>query len=262
MLRFACPAARGDRGGIDSFAPTLCPEKRNLINSRENTAESDKTDYVNPHLPCISNHLRVLCRFSSIRLCRVSGLVYCRPWTSPRTRTPWRRPYYVALKADGGLQKLAMPLRFEALCCAVEGEYPSRAASMREWSPAAKEGILKWLDSVTWQKPAVREVDLWRVTKDTREPLIPEATNEVMKSGGSRAAMRRSSIRRLRRHPRSLEGRDHQWRREHLVGGSGVHARRTPSSCFSQSRRSPLRHSASSRGRIRRTSRRPTASRT
>jgi hypothetical protein len=54
----------------------------------------------------------------------------------------WLRPYYVALKADGGLQKLAVPLRFEALCCAVEGEYPSRAASMREWSPAAKTGIL------------------------------------------------------------------------------------------------------------------------
>ena len=40
---------------------------------------------------------------------------------------------------------------------------------MREWSPAAKEGILKWLDSVTQQKPAVREVELWRVTKDVRE---------------------------------------------------------------------------------------------
>ena len=62
-----------------------------------------------------------------------------------------------------------MPLRFEALCCAVEGEYPSRAASMREWSPAAKTGILEWLDSVTQQKPAVRKVELWRVRKDTRE---------------------------------------------------------------------------------------------
>jgi hypothetical protein len=80
----------------------------------------------------------------------------------------WLGPYYIALKADGG-QKLAVPLQFEALCCAVEDEYPSRAALMREWSPAAKEGILKWLDSVTPQKPAVREVELWRVTKDVRE---------------------------------------------------------------------------------------------
>ncbi len=53
----------------------------------------------------------------------------------------WLRPYYVALKADGGLQKLAIPLQFEALCCAVEAEHPSRAASMREWSHTAKEGI-------------------------------------------------------------------------------------------------------------------------
>ena len=40
---------------------------------------------------------------------------------------------------------------------------------MREWSPAAKDGILGWLESVTKQKPAVQEVELWRVTKDTRE---------------------------------------------------------------------------------------------
>ena len=42
---------------------------------------------------------------------------------------------------------------------------------MREWSPAAKQGILGWLESVTKEKPeaATREVELWRVTKDTRE---------------------------------------------------------------------------------------------
>jgi len=50
----------------------------------------------------------------------------------------WLRPYYVALRADGGLQKLAMPLRFEALCYFVEREHPSQAAAMRESSPAAR----------------------------------------------------------------------------------------------------------------------------
>ena len=35
--------------------------------------------------------------------------------------------------------------------------------------PAAKDGILKWLESATKEKPAVQEVELWRVTKDTRE---------------------------------------------------------------------------------------------
>ena len=61
----------------------------------------------------------------------------------------WLRPYYIALKADRGLQRLAIPLRFKVLCCAVKGEHPSRAAAMREWSPAAKQGILGWLESVT-----------------------------------------------------------------------------------------------------------------
>jgi hypothetical protein len=41
---------------------------------------------------------------------------------------------------------------------------------MREWSPAAKQGILGWLESVTKEKPesAAKELELWRVTKDTR----------------------------------------------------------------------------------------------
>jgi hypothetical protein len=75
----------------------------------------------------------------------------------------WLRPYYVALKNDGAFWMLAGPQRFAALCCAVEPEYPTRAASMRKWSPAAKAGILKWLESVTREKPAVQEVELWRV---------------------------------------------------------------------------------------------------
>jgi hypothetical protein len=81
----------------------------------------------------------------------------------------WLRPYYIALKNDGAFWMLAEPLRFEALCCAVEPEHPSRAASMREWSSAAQQGILGWLETVMKEKPAVREVELWRVAKDTRE---------------------------------------------------------------------------------------------
>ena len=41
---------------------------------------------------------------------------------------------------------------------------------MREWSPAAKQGILGWLESVTKEQPtAAQEVELRRVTKDVRE---------------------------------------------------------------------------------------------
>src|SRR4029453_16002959 len=64
---------------------------------------------------------------------------------------------------------LAAQQRFGALCCAVEPEHPSQAAAMCEWSPAAQQGILGWVETVTNQKPAVRELELWRVTKDTRE---------------------------------------------------------------------------------------------
>jgi hypothetical protein len=41
---------------------------------------------------------------------------------------------------------------------------------MREWSPAAQQGIFGWLESVTKEKPeAAKEVELWRITKDTRQ---------------------------------------------------------------------------------------------
>jgi hypothetical protein len=81
----------------------------------------------------------------------------------------WLRPYYVALNDDGTFWMLAGPQRFEALCCAVETDHPARAASMREWSPDVQRGILGWLESITKQTPALHEVELWRVTKDTRE---------------------------------------------------------------------------------------------
>ena len=40
---------------------------------------------------------------------------------------------------------------------------------MREWSPAAKQGTLGWLESITKQQPVVQEAELWRVTKGDRE---------------------------------------------------------------------------------------------
>jgi hypothetical protein len=39
---------------------------------------------------------------------------------------------------------------------------------MREWSPPAQTGTLKWLETVTDEKPAVQEVEMWTVSKDTR----------------------------------------------------------------------------------------------
>ena len=59
MLRFACLTARGDRGVLHIyFRLVLCPTKRKPINSRNNTAESDKSTYVNPHQSCVFKHLQ------------------------------------------------------------------------------------------------------------------------------------------------------------------------------------------------------------
>ena len=77
----------------------------------------------------------------------------------------WLRPY---LKADPAYHTLAMPLRFAALCDVVGADHPERAAWMKQWSPAAQEGTLKWLESATKEKPAVTELELWTVTKGTR----------------------------------------------------------------------------------------------
>jgi hypothetical protein len=74
----------------------------------------------------------------------------------------------VTLKADPAFNMLAMPLRFAALCEVVEVDHLDRARWMREWSPAAQEGMLNWLETVTKEKPAVTEVELWTVTKGTR----------------------------------------------------------------------------------------------
>jgi hypothetical protein len=78
------------------------------------------------------------------------------------------RPYVATLKADPAFTKLAPALRFEALCQIVEVDHPDRARQMREWLPAAQTGTLKWLETVTEEKPAVQEVEMWTVSKDTR----------------------------------------------------------------------------------------------
>jgi hypothetical protein len=80
----------------------------------------------------------------------------------------WLRPYYVTLKADPAFNMLALPLRFVALCELVAVEHPERAAWMKNWSPAAQQGTLNWLESATKEKPAVTELELWTVTKGTR----------------------------------------------------------------------------------------------
>jgi hypothetical protein len=80
----------------------------------------------------------------------------------------WLRPFVAVLKADPAFTMLAPALRFEALCQVVEVDHPDRARQMREWSPAAQTGTLKWLETVTKEKPPVTEVGIWSATKGGR----------------------------------------------------------------------------------------------
>ena len=130
----------------------------------------------------------------------------------------WLRRYYVALKNDGSFWMLATPQRFEALCTAVESEHPSRAASMREWSPAAKVGFLGWLESVTKEKPAVQEVELWRVSKDVREL---RCVVRYVPSGRDLRLMQGDEFRRteLLKDAPSVDARSAEWRTALLERG-------------------------------------------
>ena len=67
----------------------------------------------------------------------------------------WLRPFEVTLKADPAFNMLALPLRFAALCELVAVEHHERTAWMRDWSPAAQQGTLKWLESATKEKRPV-----------------------------------------------------------------------------------------------------------
>jgi hypothetical protein len=80
----------------------------------------------------------------------------------------WLRPSVAALKEDPAYRTLAIPFRFIALCEAVERDQPKRAKRMREeWSPAMQEGTLRWLETVTNEVPAVKELELWTVKNGT-----------------------------------------------------------------------------------------------
>ena len=77
----------------------------------------------------------------------------------------WLRPYFAALLEDPTFLRLAPVMQFAALCDLIAEEHPTKAAQMREWSPAAQEGTLRWMRSAIRQSGAAREVELWTVRK-------------------------------------------------------------------------------------------------
>ena len=81
----------------------------------------------------------------------------------------WLRPYFAALAQDHTFARLAPSIQFSTLCDALAPEHPAKAAQIREWSPAAQTGTLRWLATVIKECPPVSEVVLWTVRKGERE---------------------------------------------------------------------------------------------
>jgi hypothetical protein len=52
---------------------------------------------------------------------------------------------------------------------AIAQDHPGEAAKLRGSTATTQQALLGWLADVTRQKPAAREVELWRVRKGERE---------------------------------------------------------------------------------------------
>jgi hypothetical protein len=55
---------------------------------------------------------------------------------------------------------------------------------MREWSPAAQTGTLRWLANVIKQQPPVSEVELWIVRKESASFAVSCATGRLASTFG------------------------------------------------------------------------------
>jgi hypothetical protein len=81
----------------------------------------------------------------------------------------WLRPYYAEVAVRAGFANLSTAHQFLALVERISQDHPAKAAELRDSNAAAARAILGWLAEATGQKPAAREVALWRVRKGERE---------------------------------------------------------------------------------------------
>jgi hypothetical protein len=79
------------------------------------------------------------------------------------------RPYYEAVAAREGFALLSIPIQFAAPVDAIAVDYPTKAATLRLIADLpSQRAFLLSLSNVVYRSPAVREVELWRVRKDSR----------------------------------------------------------------------------------------------
>jgi hypothetical protein len=91
--------------------------------------------------------------------------------SSSSDRDAWMRPYYEAVASGEGFALLPIPIQFATLVDAIAQDHPLKAAKLREIDdPGWQRAILGSLAHVVYPRPAAqREIELWRVTKDSRE---------------------------------------------------------------------------------------------
>ena len=77
------------------------------------------------------------------------------------------QPFYERLRANPSFAHLAQQHQFDELVRVVADEQPAQAALLRQYSHAAKVGLLAHLASVIEQSHS-ESIELWRATKDDR----------------------------------------------------------------------------------------------
>jgi hypothetical protein len=73
------------------------------------------------------------------------------------------------LNVEPGFARLSLSRQFALLQETIGTDHPAEAANPRDSNASTQRAILGWLADVTSERPAVREVELWRVRKGTRE---------------------------------------------------------------------------------------------
>jgi hypothetical protein len=82
----------------------------------------------------------------------------------------WMRPYYEAIASREGFAHLAIPTQFATLVNAIAQDHPAWAAKLRDIDDLpSQRAILGSFTRIVYPRPAQREIELWRVTKDSRE---------------------------------------------------------------------------------------------
>jgi hypothetical protein len=82
----------------------------------------------------------------------------------------WMRPYYEVIALQEGFALLPIPIQFAALVDAIAQDHPAKAAKLRDIDDLPwQRAIMGSLAHVVYPRPAQREIELWRVVKDSRE---------------------------------------------------------------------------------------------